>query len=322
MKHLFIVNPVAGGKDRSAEITALAGQTLQSSGALFEVYVTKAPMDACDKIRADAAEGGELRVYACGGDGTLNECVNGAAGLQNVAVTHFPCGTGNDFIKMFGDEKERFFHLEELVNGEVRPLDVIECCGRYSINICSVGVDARIGTEVHKYSRIPLIGGATGYVVSTVVNLVKGITQNLSVRGCGMEYEGGTTLICACNGRFYGGGFNPLPEARPDNGELEFLVVKDVTRLQFATLVGKYAQGRWRELPQKFVTHLTGSHLEIEGDEEMVVNIDGEALYSKCVNFDVCPGGVNFIVPRNMAFFAAPQDVPNAGHHVSEFVHC
>lgn len=322
MKHLFIVNPVAGGKDRSAEITAQAEQALLERGVPFEVYLTKAPMDACDKIRADAAEGGELRVYACGGDGTLNECVNGAAGLPNVAVTHFPCGTGNDFIKMFGGEKDRFFHLEELIDGEVRPLDVIECCGRYSINICSVGVDARIGTEVHKYSHIPLIGGAAGYVVSTVVNLVKGITQKLSVRGCGMEYEGGTTLICACNGRFYGGGFNPVPEARPDNGELEFLVVKDVTRLQFATLVGKYAQGRWRELPKKFVTHLTGSHLEIEGDEEMVVNIDGEALYSKHVNFDVCPGGVNFIVPRNMAFFAAPQDTPNAGHHVSEFVHC
>lgn len=322
MKHLFIVNPVAGGKDRHEYVAEQARLALEGSADAYEVYITTAPMDACAKIAAEAASGEELRVYACGGDGTLNECVNGAAGLQNVAVTHFPCGTGNDFIKMFGDEKDRFFHLEELVNGEVRPLDVIECCGRYSINICSVGVDARIGTEVHKYSRIPLIGGATGYVVSTVVNLVKGVTQKLSVRGCGMEYEGGTTLICACNGRFYGGGFNPLPEARPDNGELEFLVVKDVTRLQFATLVGKYAQGRWRELPQKFVTHLTGSHLEIEGDEEMVVNIDGEALYSKCVNFDVCPGGVNFIVPRNMAFFAAPQDAPNAGHHVSEFVHC
>ena len=322
MKHLFIVNPVAGGKDRSQEIRTLAEQALQDGGAPFEVYVTKAPMDACGKIRSDAASGETLRVYACGGDGTLNECVNGAAGLANVAVTHFPCGTGNDFIKMFGDEKERFFHLEELVNGEVRPLDVIECCGRYSINICSVGVDARIGTDVHKYSHIPVIGGATGYVVSTVVNLVKGITQKLAVRGCGMEYEGGTTLICACNGRFYGGGFNPVPEARPDNGALEYLVVKDVTRLQFATLVGKYAQGRWRELPQKYVTHLTGTHLEVEGDEEMVVNIDGEALYSKHVNFDVCPGGVNFIVPRGMAFFHDAQDVPTGGHCVSEFIHC
>lgn len=322
MKHLFIVNPVAGGKDRSAEITAQAEQALLESGVPFEVYVTKAPMDACEKIRTEAANGEALRVYACGGDGTLNECVNGAVGLENVAVTHFPCGTGNDFIKMFGDEKERFFHLGELLDGEVRPLDVIECCGRYSINICSVGVDARIGTDVHKYSRIPVIGGATGYVVSTVVNLVKGITQKLAVRGCGMDYAGGTTLICACNGRFYGGGFNPVPEARPDNGTLDYLVVKDVTRMQFATLVGKYAKGRWRELPQEYVTHLTGTHLEIEGDEEMVVNIDGEALYSKRVNFDVRPGGVNFIVPRGMAFFAAPQETGGSGDRVAEFVHC
>lgn len=322
MKHLFIVNPVAGGKDRSAEITAQAEQALLESGVAFEVYVTKAPMDACEKIRTEAATGEDLRVYACGGDGTLNECVNGAVGLENVAVTHFPCGTGNDFIKMFGDEKERFFHLEELIDGEVRPFDVIECCGRYSINICSVGVDARIGTDVHKYSHIPVIGGATGYIVSTVVNLVKGVTQKLAVRGCGMEYEGGTTLICACNGQFYGGGFNPVPEARPDTGVLDYLVVKDVTRVQFASLVGKYAKGRWRELPQKFITHLTGTHLEIEGDEDMVVNIDGEALYSKRVNFDVCPGGVNFIVPRDMAFFAASQETHDSGNHVAEFVHC
>lgn len=322
MKHLFIVNPVAGGKDRSAEITALAEQTLQDSGVPFEVYVTKAPMDACEKIHAEAASGEDLRVYACGGDGTLNECVNGAVGLENVAVTHFPCGTGNDFIKMFGAEKERFFQLEELVNGEVRPLDVIECCGRYSINICSVGVDARIGTDVHKYSNIPLIGGATGYIVSTVVNLVKGVTQKLAVRGGGLDYEGGTTLICACNGRFYGGGFNPVPEARPDNGTLEYLVVKDVTRLQFATLVGKYAKGRYRELPHEYVTHLTDTHLEIDGETAMVVNIDGEALYSKHVNFDVCPGGVNFIVPRDMAFFAAQEETPASGNQTAEFVHC
>ena len=309
MKHLFIVNPVAGGKDRTAEITALAGQTLQSSGALFEVYVTKAPMDACDKIRADAAEGGELRVYACGGDGTLNECVNGAAGLQNVAVTHFPCGTGNDFIKMFGEEKERFFDLAELVHGEVRALDVMECCGRYAVNICSVGIDARIGTEVHQYHD--------SYVLSVVANLFKGIAQPLTVRGCGMDYSGGTSLICACNGRFYGGGFNPIPDSRPDNGKLEFLVVRDVSRLTFIRLVGKYAKGRYRELAN-LITHLEGNHLEIDSETELVVNIDGEALWSKHVNFDLIPGGVNFLVPANMAFFH-PETA--GGHETREFVH-
>ena len=322
MKHLFIVNPTAGGKDRTGEVREKVEKTFSGRNEDVEIYVTKAPMDAPEKIKQEAAGGGHIRVYACGGDGTFNECVFGAAKLPNVAVCPFPTGTGNDFCRMFGDEKDMYRDLDALVEGWEHPIDLIDCNGRYSANICSVGIDARIGTSVHQYSKFPIIGGATGYVVSLIVNVFKGITRKMRIRAEGFSAEGNHTLVCACNGRFYGGGFNPLPEARPDNGELEFLVVKDVTRLQFATLVGKYAQGRWRELPQKFVTHLTGSHLEIEGDEEMVVNIDGEALYSKCVNFDVCPGGVNFIVPRNMAFFAAPQDAPNAGHHVSEFVHC
>ena len=88
----------------------------------------------------------------------------------------------------------------------------------------------------------------------------------------------------------------------PDNGKLEFLVVRDVSRLQFIQLVGKYAKGRYREL-EKYITHLEGDHLEIDSENEIVVNIDGEALYGKHVNFDLIPGGVNFLVPAHMAFF-------------------
>lgn len=103
-----------------------------------------------------------------------------------------------------------------------------------------------------------------------------------------MEYSGGTSLICACNGRFYGGGFNPIPDSMPDNGKLEFLVVRDVSRLTFIRLVGKYAKGRYRELAN-LITHLEGDHLEIDSETELVVNVDGEALWSKHVNFDLIP---------------------------------
>lgn len=160
MKHLFVVNPVAG-KQKPEEKLRLINEAIdrlpaeQRSRDEFEIYVTEAPMDACRHIRETAADGAELRVYAWRGDGTLNECVNGAAGLSNVAVTHFPCGTGNDFIKMFGLGKDRFFDLTELINGEVRPIDVIKCNDRYSVNICSMGLDARVGTDVHKYSGMP-----------------------------------------------------------------------------------------------------------------------------------------------------------------------
>lgn len=307
MRHVFLINPAAGKYDRTGEFT----QTIRAAceGLDYEILVSRAPGDCTHIAQAAASSGEPVRLYACGGDGTLNECVNGAVGHANVAVTHFPCGTGNDFIKMFGEEKERFFDLAELVHGEVRALDVMECCGRYAVNICSVGIDARIGTEVHQYHD--------SYVLSAVANLFKGIAQPLTVRGCGMDYSGGTSLICACNGRFYGGGFNPIPDSMPDNGKLEFLVVRDVSRLTFIRLVGKYAKGRYRELAN-LITHLEGDHLEIDSETELVVNIDGEALWSKHVNFDLIPGGVNFLVPANMAFFH-PETA--GGHETREFVH-
>ena len=309
MKHVFIVNPAAGKSDRTESYRKLIDAAFVPRGLQYELLVSQAPGDCRKLAQQAAASGEEVRLYACGGDGTLNECVNGAVGHANVAVTHFPCGTGNDFIKMFGEEKARFFDLAELVRGEVRPLDVMECCGRYAINICSVGIDARIGTEVHQYHD--------SYVLSAVANLFKGIAQPLTVRGCGMEYSGGTSLICACNGRFYGGGFNPIPDSMPDNGKLEFLVVRDVSRLTFIRLVGKYAKGRYRELAN-LITHLEGDHLEIDSETELVVNVDGEALWSKHVNFDLIPGGVNFLVPANMAFFH-PETA--GGHETREFVH-
>lgn len=303
MKHLFIVNPTAGKKDRSAEIARKAYETLKPMGVNYEIYLTRAPHDAERKIREEAASGEQLFVYACGGDGTLNECVNAAVGLKNVAVTNYPCGTGNDFIKIFGDEKERFFDLAALATGEVHAFDVIETCGRYSINICSVGADARIGTDVHKYSSIPLIGGAAGYVVSLVVNVFKGLNMPIKVSGCGFEYEGECALICACNGQYYGGGFHPVPQARPDTGELHFHVVRGVKLYEFPGLIGKYASGRWEELPADKLTHLVGKELIIDSPEDIVINIDGEALYRKHINFTVVPGGINFFTPKHLKFF-------------------
>lgn len=308
MKHLFVVNPVAG-KQKPEEKLRLINEAIdrlpaeQRDRDSFDIYVTEAPMDACRHIREAAANGGQLRVYACGGDGTLNECVNGAAGLPNAAVTHFPCGTGNDFIKMFGKDKDRFFDLTELINGEVRPIDVIKCNGRYSVNICSMGLDARIGTDVHKYSGMPLIGGAAGYVVSLLVNYVKSITTTMTARTEGLTCGPELNLVCVCNGRFYGGGFNPTNDARPDDGYMDVLIVSGVTRLTIAGALMKYATGKYRTYPQ-YITFVRTRHLEIEAAQTEVINVDGEAEYSRKAVFELIPGGVNFIFPKNMAFFA------------------
>ena len=297
MKHLFIVNPTAGGKDKTEEVRGKVEAAFQKRGGEFEIYVTTAPLDATRKIQEESAKGEHLRVYACGGDGTFNECVCGAALKRNVAVCPFPTGTGNDFCRMFGDEKDLFRDLDALLDGSERPIDLLECNGRYSANICSVGVDARIGTDIHKYSGIPLIGGATGYVVSAAVNMFKGIATKMDIACGDFHADGKHTLVCACNGRFYGGGFNPSLEAMPDDGIMDVYIVKKVNLVQFAALIGKYSKGKADELT-KFVTHIRSSgEVVIRCEKEDVAQLDGEALRATEFRFRMVPKALNLIVP-------------------------
>ena len=302
MKHLFIVNPTAGGSDKTAEVRAKVEQAFSDSDAEHEIYVTRAPLDATAKVKAEGATGEHIRVYACGGDGTFNECISGAVGFDNVAVAPFPTGTGNDFCRMFGDEAELYRELGALIDGFEHPIDLIHCNNRYSANICSVGIDARIGTSVHNYSKLPLIGGAAGYVVSAVVEMFRGISRHMRITSGDFFADAKYSLVCACNGRFYGGGFNPSLTAMPDDGIMDIFVVKKVNLFQFAALIGRYAKGRADEL-SRYVTHLRSNSVTIEFDEDNVVNIDGEAIFTKKAELRIVPKAAKLIVPAGMHFF-------------------
>lgn len=305
MKYLFIINPAAGGKSSKKEgVKAEINRIMTGRETDYEIYVTKGLLDAVGKIRGEAEEfpSRELRVIACGGDGTLNECVNGTAGFSNVSVTHYPCGTGNDFVKMFGDESGRFSDLSGLIDGELRPIDLIKCNDRYSINICSVGIDARVGIDVHKYSGLPLVGGKMSYVVSLVVNFFKGINKYMRIETENEKIEGKFALVCACNGRYYGGGFNPVRDAMPDDGKLDFLVVSETSRLKFLKVIGHYASGEY-EKTDGLVRRIIGERMDIYGHEPFRINVDGEAIESPEAHFSVVRKGINFIFPKGMEFF-------------------
>ena len=178
-------------------------------------------------------------------------------------------------------------------------IDLICCNGSYSANICSVGIDARIGTDVHKYSGLPVIGGRGGYVISAGINAIKGISSNMHIRCGRFDAEAKHALVCACNGRFYGGGFNPSRDAMMDDGLMDIYIVKRVSLLTFARLIKKYAAGRADELP-KYITHLRGADLYIEFPGEEVINLDGEALYGDTVSMHLLPKAMKLIVPAGL----------------------
>ena len=300
MKHLFIINPAAGSHNQTESYRKKIAKECEKRGLDYSIRVSGAPGRCCKIAREAAQTGKEYRIYACGGDGTLNEVVNGAAGHSNVAVTVFSGGSGNDFARIFS-EPEAFKDLERLLDAEEVAFDLIKCNDDYSLNICSVGLDARIGHDVASYKRIPLLSGFRAYAVSTVVNVVKGIHEHYVVEVNGEQIDGQQTLICACNGKYYGGGFCPVPHADPTDGKLEVLLIRDVSRLKVAQVVGAYKAGKYADFPD-LIRYFSADHVKIICDKPTGINLDGEKREAEVIDMRIADEKLRFFYPKGLTF--------------------
>ena len=297
MRHLFLINPHAGKYDRSREVIDRARAAMDGRGEPWEAVVTEYAGHGSEVVRRAAGTGEPLRVYACGGDGTLNEAAAGAAGFGNAAVTQYPMGSGNDFLRMFGPGAGRFYDLPALLDGPQAPLDLIECNGKVALNVCSVGFDARIGLGAADFKRLPLVSGEMAYQLSALRTIIQGIHRPYRVALDGEELpEREFTLICACNGQYYGGGFRPTTEAMPDDGLLDFVIIRAVSRLTILALIRKYANGGAKDIPQIIMRR--GRSLQVSCREPERINVDGERIDASELSVQLSAKKVQFFFPQ------------------------
>lgn len=159
MKHIFVVNPNAGRKDRFSDICELLKKY---DGKIdYEVYKTTCKGDGREFVKSyltSHPKGEIYRFYAIGGDGSLHDVVNGAYMYENVEVACFPSGSGNDFIKSFKDHPG-FRDIDKLINGKVKKVDLLKANNKVSINIFNYGFDGEVTFKMHKIKRWPLMSG-------------------------------------------------------------------------------------------------------------------------------------------------------------------
>ena len=301
MKHLFIINPAAGQRESTEKLE----EKIRALKVDWEIVYTAQGGDAARFARNAAETGEPVRIYGCGGDGTLNEVVNGAAGFENAAVTNVPIGSGNDYLKIFGPEnKMRFADLEALTVGPQAAMDLIDCNGRLGIGVVCAGVDARVAEDVDRYKRLPLIRGLGAYILSLAVNvLFKGITRPTRMTAGDFLFEGDTSIICVCSGRYYGGGFMPVGDNMPDDGVIETLIVPKVNILTFARLVGAYAKGRYKEFPDLIWPRKDNEISFASCDKhDVVVCVDGEIMKDRQFTVKLSDKKVNFFYPGDLSY--------------------
>ena len=308
MKHIFIVNPAAGKGSAAKRIIPKIESYFSTHPDLsWEIYQTKEALDGKAYVESVAKTGEPVRFYACGGDGTLYEVVNGAYKYPNAAVGIIPLGSGNDFARIFGGS-EKLFDIDAQVNGETMPFDLIDAGGHVAINQCSMGLDVEVCAKQAYFKKLPGVGGEFAYTMSLFYCLLRRLNSEFKIIIDDKETYEGTMLFSLCaSGRWYGGGYKGAPKAVPNDGLLDFIIVrKTVGRLKLAGLVGKYKRGE--HLSWDFTTFVRGKKMQILSKNPAAVNVDGECDYVTESTFRLLEGALPLIVPDKAAYFATVGD--------------
>lgn len=307
MKHVFVINPAAGQGKCLDFIKPKIEEVCKKYAVDYEIYITTDKGDGQRYVKERAASGEELRFYACGGDGTLYEIVNGAYGFKNAQVAVVPLGSGNDFIRLFGTEDD-FLKLDDLVNGVPVELDVIKCDDEIAINQCSMGMDAEVCAMQGKIKKLPLVTGEGAYYIGCLYALLKKFKNRFRISVDGGEAFERDCLFCVSgNSRWYGGGFKAAPLAFPDDGMLDFIIVESkFGRLKLTSLLNKYKRGE--HLEWDVCDFRSGKKLTIHSDKLAAVNVDGECKYVNDTSFELVEKGITFVVPAKSEFLTKSRD--------------
>ena len=301
MKYVFIINPRAGEADNADKLRAAIAQLPQSGDC--EVYVTRAAGDATEYVRARCREsaGEALRFIACGGDGTVNEVFNGAVGFDNVSVTCYPCGSGNDFVKAFGGA-ERFLDIEKLVTAPETKLDLLKVGERYSNNVVNFGFDTTVAITINKEREKTGHGNKNAYTKGVITALIKSMNNRCTVIADGetLNPDGRLLLCTLANGQYVGGSFRCAPRSKPDDGLIDVCLIKPISRLRFVRILTPYTNGEHldREDMRDIVTYRQAKRVEIISEPGFAYSLDGEIINSEHFTVEIAEKALNFALPE------------------------
>ncbi len=348
MKNVFIVNPCAGqgkGNDKFIEKIENVAADL---GMPVSIHKTAGVGDGqvlARQIAQEATE--EMRIFACGGDGTFNEVLNGvmeaeadatdamvenaraaatgnASGelvtgesdeqkMPKISIGLIPMGTGNDFCRNFPEAGD-FVDVRSQLLGSPVPCDAIRYSGmldgrqqtRYCANMFNIGFDCNVVDLTATLKTYPLVAGSFAYLLAVFSMMVKKKGANLRVEVDGEVRNDGPLLLTAvANGCFCGGGVKSSPEARTDDGLMDYNIIRDVSRLDFIRLFPKYAKGTHLSVPgvERIIDtgkakHITITPLNGEGGlGTMRLCTDGEIVDAEKIDMEIAPRAFSLVIP-------------------------
>ena len=315
MKHYFLINPAAGKGQHEQKLKEQILSAAKALGAEVEIYLTQGHGDATQYVREICGQVKEaIRFYACGGDGTFQEVINGMQDFSHAEATVIPCGSGNDFVRSF-PVPDDFADITAQMNGVSASCDLLQVNDRFSVNLCNVGFDADICFDMEKFKHLPLLSGSAAYNLALVYNLLKRLGKKVTLQIDDQPmFETDILLAAAGNGRFYGGGYKATPYAALNDGIIDLCRVDKISLFRIAGFVSYYRRGEHPVTPalQKVVHYDKCRSLRITSKKPLRYVLDGESYLSDDVTIRILPNAFRLSLPRSCVEALTPPETVEA----------
>ncbi len=304
---LFIVNPVSGGGRAGREWSAIEAW-LPSTGISYQAFMTTRALEATEMAERAVRESRPV-IVAVGGDGTLNEVVNGffhnGAPIPTTSrLAMVPLGTGGDFRRTLKIPLDPKAAVQVLQSGVPRRLDA-GCVSytasggttavRHFINIADAGIGGEVVRRVNKGSK--RLGGATFKVASLMALLAwKNKPMNVVIDGVAHDLKAMQVVVANC--QYFGGGMRMAPTASPTDGVFDVILVGDAGKIETIRGIGTIQSGAHLDEHNPHYQFMYGKRISVTSPEEVRLDLDGEESGFLPALFEIQPGAIEFITPR------------------------
>jgi YegS/Rv2252/BmrU family lipid kinase len=297
----FLVNPASGNGSTGKRWPELARRA-SALGLEGETFFSERPGHLIELAR-DAVAGGATLVIAVGGDGTLNEVVNGVAG-RDVDLATIPLGTGMDFGRTYEIPTKFDDAVRVALAGDVRTIDAGrvtyrtwagETAERYFANVSSVGMSGAVAQRANGMSK--RLGGRVTFFYALTRVFLEWQNTEVTVRLDDAERRGRMHDVIVANGVWHGGGMKLAPDAAPDDGQFDVVLIGDVSKADFLTTAPKIYKGKHVHHPK--VEVLRSKRVEVDAPVQLPIELEGEQVGTTPATFEIAPGALRVRVPNS-----------------------
>ncbi|MEE8553339.1 MAG: diacylglycerol kinase family protein [Desulfobacterales bacterium] len=303
----FIVNPRAGNGSTGLKWPAIKARARNRLGS-FKSYVTTGAGEA-KHFTEKAINSGARLVVCVGGDGTLNEVVNGFMEIgesdrSGLSLGFVPGGTGCDFIKTVSIPKDMEKAIDLIAAGTVRCIDLGRLffkdhdgrdCRRYFLNITSFGLGGEVDQRVNKTTKA--FGPFISFIWATLISILLYGKKKIRFKvDQSFEQELIIWNVVVANGQYHGGGMWVAPDASVDDGLFDITVIGDLSLPEVFLNLPKLYNGKIKDI-DKVIT-LTGEKIEALSDQRVLLDVDGEQPGMLPVDIDIVPGALKIITAQ------------------------